>query len=112
MAASNNPARTNDDASRATAHLPGLDIEIVHRRSPAGDSEQLSINLQAVPSFDAFGRFVEDLNPLVFWTQAVRMMWAPWLGVASGMLGPASLAAPLMRIAPRDHSITPEQEPS
>jgi hypothetical protein len=37
--------------------LPGLDIEIIHRRSPSGDAEQISINLQAVPSFEAFGRF-------------------------------------------------------
>jgi hypothetical protein len=43
------------DAARATARLPGLDIEIVHRRSPSGDAEQIPINLQAVPSFDAFG---------------------------------------------------------
>ena len=36
-----------------TARLSGLDIEIVHRRSPARDAEQISINLQAVPSFEA-----------------------------------------------------------
>jgi hypothetical protein len=41
------------DATRATARLPGLDIEIVHRRSPGGDAEQISVNLQAVPSFEA-----------------------------------------------------------
>ena len=40
-----------DDTMRATAILPGLEIEIVHRRSPGGDAEQISINLQAVPSF-------------------------------------------------------------
>ena len=44
---------------RATARLPGLDIEVVHRRSPGGDREEISINLQAVPSFEDFGRFVE-----------------------------------------------------
>jgi hypothetical protein len=27
------------DATKARAHLPGLDIEIVHRRSPQGDAE-------------------------------------------------------------------------
>jgi hypothetical protein len=48
-----------DDTTRATAHLPGLEIEIVHRRAPGGDAEQISINLQAVPSFEAFGRFLE-----------------------------------------------------
>jgi hypothetical protein len=40
--------------------LPGLDIEIVHRRSPSGDTEQILINLQAVPSFEAFGRFTSE----------------------------------------------------
>jgi hypothetical protein len=47
------------DATRATARLPGLDVEIVHRRSPAGDAGQLSINLQAMPSLEAFGRIVD-----------------------------------------------------
>jgi hypothetical protein len=28
------------DATRTTARLPGLDIEIVHSRSPSGDAEQ------------------------------------------------------------------------
>jgi hypothetical protein len=46
------------DATAASAHLPGLDIEIVHRRSPDGDAEQISINLQGVPSFEAFGRYL------------------------------------------------------
>jgi hypothetical protein len=44
-------------ATKATARLPGLNIEVVHRQSPDGDSEQISINLQAVPSFEAFGPF-------------------------------------------------------
>jgi hypothetical protein len=49
---------TDVEPTRATAHLPGLDIEIVHRRSPGGEAEQISINMQAVPSFEAFGRLV------------------------------------------------------
>ena len=56
-----------DEATRATAHLPGLDIEVVHRRAPSGEAEQLSINIQALPSFEAFGRFVERSNPFAFW---------------------------------------------
>jgi hypothetical protein len=53
-----------DDTTRATAHLPGLEIEIVHRRSPGAEVEQVSINLQLVPSFEAFGRFVETNKPV------------------------------------------------
>lgn len=54
------------DTTRATAHLPSADIEIVHRRAPDNNSEQIFITLQAVPSFDAFGRFLRGANPFTF----------------------------------------------
>lgn len=79
--------------TRATAHLPGLDIEIVHRRSPQADAEQISIHLQAVPSFEAFGRFLETANPFAFWARTAQMAWLPWLGAARALM-PPSLAAP------------------
>jgi hypothetical protein len=83
------PDRQNeDDAMRATAHLPGLDIEIMHRKLPAAEGEQISINLQAMPSFEAFGRFLETLNPFVFWAQAVQLMWLPWLNTARVLMPP------------------------
>ena len=78
----------NIEPTRATARLPGLDIEIVHRRSPSGDAEQISINLQAVPSFEAFGRFVESVNPFAFWTQVMQVAWLPWLAAAQAALPP------------------------
>jgi hypothetical protein len=53
--------RIEDDTTRATAHLPGLDIEIIHRGSPGAEAEQISINLQAVPSFEA-----QNANGLAF----------------------------------------------
>jgi hypothetical protein len=59
----------------ATARLPGLDIEVVCRRAPGGDREEISIKLQAVPSFEAFGRFLDAANPFVFWTEATRLTW-------------------------------------
>jgi hypothetical protein len=64
------------DATRATARLPGLDIEIIHRRAPAGDAEQISINLQAAPSFEAFGRFLGTANPFAFWMAAAQLAWS------------------------------------
>jgi hypothetical protein len=76
------------DATRATACLPGLDIEIVHRRSPGGDAEQISIDLQAAPSFEAFDRFVESANLFAFWAQAVQMAWLPWRSAAQALLPP------------------------
>ncbi|HYZ44484.1 MAG TPA: hypothetical protein VE667_06470 [Xanthobacteraceae bacterium] len=69
-------------ATRATARLPGLNIEVVHRQSPAGDTEEISIHLQAVPSFEAFGRFLEEANPFAFWLEANRLAWRPWLEAA------------------------------
>ncbi len=69
-------------ATKATAHLPGLTIEIVHRQSPGGDAEHISVNLQAVPSFEAFGRYLEAANPFAVWLQASRMVWFPWVEAA------------------------------
>ena len=66
-----------DEITRATAHLPGLDIEIVHVRAP--DAERISVHLQAMPSFEAFGRLVESANPFAFWAEAARLAWLPWL---------------------------------
>jgi hypothetical protein len=71
-----------DNTTRATARLPGLDIEIIHRRSLNDEAEQISINLQAMPSFEAFGRFLETANPFALWAQAVQLAWLPWLSAA------------------------------
>ena len=79
-----------DDTTRATAHLPGLEIEIIHRRSPGAGAEQITINLQAVPSFEAFGRFLEAANPFALWVQAAQMVWLPWLGAARTLMLPWS----------------------
>jgi len=73
------------ETSRATAQLPGLEIEIVHRR-PTEDVEQISISVQALPSFAAFERFLEMTNPMAFWARAAQMAWLPWLEVARMMV--------------------------
>jgi hypothetical protein len=75
-------------------------IEIVHRRSLAGDAEQISINLQAVLSFEAFGRFLETANPFAFWAQAAQMAWLPWLGAARSLMLPWSVAPSPPRLGP------------
>lgn len=87
---------TDHNVTRASARLPGLDIEIVYRRSPDADAEQISINLQAVPSFEALGRHLEAFNPLALWIQAAQLAWLPWLGIARSLAlpGSASAAAP------------------
>jgi hypothetical protein len=83
------------EPTTATAHLPGLDINIVHQRSATGDSEQILINMQAVPSFEAFGRFLKNANPLAFWTQATQLAWAPLFEVSRVMMLPWTIAPPL-----------------
>jgi hypothetical protein len=83
--------RNDDDATRATARLPGLDIEVTHRRSPV--AEHISIHLEATPSFEAFGRFLESANPFALWAEAMRLAWAPflpWLGAAGALMPPGS----------------------
>jgi hypothetical protein len=79
------------EVTRATAHLPGLDIEIAHRRAVEGDAEQISINLRAVPSFEAFGRAIETVNPFTFWAQSVQLAWLPWLETARALTLPWAL---------------------
>lgn len=79
----------NDDTMRASARLPGLDIEIVHRR--AANTEQISVHLQATPSFEAFAHYFENANPFAFWAQAAQLMWLPflpWLDAARALSPP------------------------
>ena len=91
------PYSRDNDTTRATASLPGLEIEIVHRRPQGDDLEALSINLQAMPSFEAFGRFLGTANPFVFWAQAMQqamqMAWLPWLGASRALMLPWHSAA-------------------
>ena len=84
--------KVEDNTTRATARLPGLDIEIIHRRSLNDEAEQISINLQAMPSFEAFGRFLETANPFALWAQAVQLAWLPWLSVARSVSLPRGIA--------------------
>jgi hypothetical protein len=73
------------EATKASAQLPGLDIDIIRRQSPTGDWEQVSINLRATPSFEALGRSFETTDPFTLWAQAARLMWMPWLLAAQTM---------------------------
>lgn len=89
------PKQIDANSTRATARFPGLEIEIAHSRSPSGDAEQISINLQAVPSFEAFGQFLQSANPFAFWIQAAQLAWFPWLGGAGALLLPRSTGSDL-----------------
>jgi hypothetical protein len=64
--------------------------------------EQISINLQAVPSFEAFGRFLETANPFAFWAQAAQMAWLPWVEAARTLMLPWSVAPPPSELSSGD----------
>jgi len=86
------------DQTKVVAHLPGFDLEIVHR-PPHGDvGEAIGVMLRAVdtpllpdPSFLAMGAF-PAMNPLVFnpflmWLEMSQAAWRTWLG-AFALPGP------------------------
>jgi hypothetical protein len=72
------------DERRASARLPHLDIDVVHRRARDGEAEQISISLQAVPSFRAVGAFLEAVYPFQLWAEVARLTWMPWLEAFRG----------------------------
>jgi hypothetical protein len=75
------------DETKATAHLLGLEIEILRRRAPEGDAELLSVKLQATPSFAAFSQYLESANPFALWLDMAQLAWLPWLSA----FGPLAL---------------------
>jgi hypothetical protein len=77
-----------------TARLPGLDVEVVHRRSPAGDRDEILISLQAVPSFGAFGSVLYAANPFAFWVEATKLTW---LEAARALMLPSNVAPRLQK---------------
>ena len=92
------------DETRATARLPNLDIEILHRRPWEGNEEHLMVTLRAVPSFEAFGRLLEASNPLLVWTRIMEAMWSPWVRGLSTAFLPGFRPPSLPGFGPGSHS--------
>lgn len=92
--------------TKATAHLPGLNIDIVHRVLPGSDAEQVSIHLTASPSFEAVGAMFHAANPFMLWTEMMRLAWAPWLEAARAFTPLADVAPPL-EIRPKRSALPP-----
>jgi hypothetical protein len=92
-------SETADEAVTAKAQLPGLEIEIMHRRAPEADAELMTINVRAVPSFEQFGRALEAANPLALWTQAVRLIWMPWLSWMTAVQGALPAAGEVAKLS-------------
>lgn len=102
------------EEAKAVARLPNLDVEIIYSRSPEGEFERLSISLQAAPSFEAFGRYVEALNPFLFWTRFAQSLWQPWLGTSAALLPygtPARLPSSAAGVNGSSAAAQPEREP-
>jgi hypothetical protein len=79
------------DETKATASLPGLDIELKRRVDAAEGAEYVSITLRAVPSIEAFGLAVAAFNPFTAplmawqsWAEMTQAFWRPFLPDASG----------------------------
>jgi hypothetical protein len=83
------PMPPSEAVTKTTAHLPGLEIEIAHRQSPDGLAEQISINLRAVPSFEALSRLMDVFNPFAFWAEAARLAWFPWVEATRAAMRPS-----------------------
>src|SRR5215210_5109624 len=91
------------DETRATARLPDLDIEILHRRPWEGNEEQLVVMLRAVPSFEAVGRWLEASNPLLVWTRMMEAAWSSWVHSLPTTLSPSFRPPSLPGFEPGSH---------
>ncbi|HYD97914.1 MAG TPA: hypothetical protein VEH84_00900 [Alphaproteobacteria bacterium] len=77
--------------TRATAALPGMTIDILHRRAADGQSEAVSVTLTATPDFKSALPMLDRSG-----MPALAMLWAqPWLTVVETMWGPWMRAAGL-----------------
>jgi hypothetical protein len=74
------------DETKATARLPGLDIELKHRVAADEGAEYVSITLRAVPSLEAFGAALQPmpLNPFA----ASLALWQSWFDMSQAFWRP------------------------
>jgi hypothetical protein len=73
------PARSAFDDTRTTARLPGLDVEVLHRRTWDGGREGVQVTIQPVPLQESIARLFEAPNPMLMWMRMAEAAWAPWL---------------------------------
>jgi hypothetical protein len=78
------------DETKATASLPGLDIELKRRVDEAEGAEYVSITLRATPSLEAFGAALPLFNPFAAplalwqsWIDMTEMVWRPFLAASA-----------------------------
>jgi hypothetical protein len=77
------------DETKATARLPGLDIELKRRVDEQEGAEYVSVTLRATPSLDAFAGALHPMAlPLALWQSWFDMaqaFWQPFLSETSEM---------------------------
>ena len=88
---------TEYDETWATARLPSLDVDLLHRRAWDGAAEQLLVTVRAVPAVEAFRRMLEMSNPLVVWTRMMDAAWSAWMGGPAAALSKRPAPRPLGR---------------
>jgi hypothetical protein len=77
------------DETKATARLPGLDIELKRRVDEQEGAEYVSVTLRAVPSLEAFAGVLQPMAlPLALWQSWFDMaqaFWQPFLPAAGAI---------------------------
>ena len=96
----NDHANDAADLVRATAHLPGLDVEVVRWRSAT--AEHVAIRLKATPSLEAVSRAFEAANPFALWMRSAELVWLPWLAASRALMGTWALPATPPQTSERD----------
>lgn len=83
------------DETKATARLPGLDIELKRRVDAQEGAEYVSVTLRATPSLDAFAGALQPMAlPLALWQSWFAMaqaFWQPFLPAGSERSSPPKL---------------------
>jgi hypothetical protein len=75
------------DETKATARLPGLDIELKRRVDAAEGAEYVTVSLRAVPTLEGFGA---ALQPAALASLAMLPVafWQSWFGLAQAFWQP------------------------
>lgn len=83
------------DETKATARLPGLDIELKRRVDAQEGAEYVSVTLRATPSLDAFAGALHPMAlPMALWQSwftLTQAFWQPFLPVGSERASPPKL---------------------
>jgi hypothetical protein len=75
------------DETKATARLPGLDIELKRRVDAEEGAEYVSISLRAVPSLEAFGAALQP-TALASLAMLPVALWQSWFDMAQAFWQP------------------------